>query len=128
VANGVAREATYGRRVGERTAHNLSAVTGIGAFAGYFAFLSRRWPLASDREALIVGGRWIAMTVAFEFAFGRLVTKQSWSELMADYDISKGRTWPLVLVWIGVGPAVMRRHAIQAAGVPPLTSDEVSAP
>ena len=61
-------------------------------------------------------------------AFARLVAKQSWSELMADYDISKGRTWPLVLVWIGVGPAVMRRRATRAAGVPPHASREVSAP
>jgi hypothetical protein len=109
VVNGVAREATYGRRVGERTAHNVSGLTAVAAFAGYFAVLQRRWPLASEREALQIGGRWAVMTVAFEFAFGRLVAKQSWRELLADYDVAKGRTWPFVLAWIGIGPAVMRR-------------------
>jgi hypothetical protein len=109
VANGVAREATYARRVGERTAHNLSGAAAIIAFAGYFSALQRRWPLASERDALGVGGRWLVMTVAFEFTFGRLVAKQSWSELLADYNVARGRTWPFVLAWIGVGPAVMRR-------------------
>jgi hypothetical protein len=109
IANGVAREATYAGRVGDRTAHNVSALTAIVAFAGYFSLLHRRWPLASERDALEIGGRWVMMTVAFEFAFGRLVAKQSWRELLADYNVAKGRTWPFVLAWIGVGPAVMRR-------------------
>ena len=109
VANGVAREATYGRRMGERTAHNVSTITAMTAFAGYFSLLQRRWPLASEREALEIGGRWLVMTLAFEFAFGRLVAKQSWQELLADYNLAKGRSWPLVLAWIGAGPAMMRR-------------------
>jgi hypothetical protein len=108
VANGVAREATYGRAASERTAHNLSGVTGIAAFAGYFWALQRRWPLASRSDAFAVGASWLAMTVAFEFGFGRLVAKQSWDELLAEYDVTEGRTWPLVLTWIAVGPAVVR--------------------
>ena len=82
--------------------------TAIAGFAGYFAFLQRRWPLASTREALQVGGAWLALTIAFEFAFGRLVAKQSWPELVTDFNLARGRTWPLVLAWIAVGPAVSR--------------------
>src|SRR5215218_340297 len=47
VANGVAREATYGRALGVRAAHNVSGVTGVATFAGYFAALDRRWPIPS---------------------------------------------------------------------------------
>jgi hypothetical protein len=47
------------------------------------------------------------MTVGFEFAFGRLVAKQSWQDLLADYNLARGRTWPLVLAWIAAGPAVV---------------------
>jgi hypothetical protein len=108
VANGVAREATYGRVAGERTAHNLSGVTGIASFAGYYWALQRRWPLANRGDAVVVGASWLALTVAFEFGFGRLVAKQSWDELLADYDVAEGRTWPFVLAWIAVGPAVVR--------------------
>ena len=97
VANGILRETTFGRRLSERAAHQLSTATAIGAFAGYFAALQRRWPLRDRGEALSVGAAWAALTVAFEFGFGRLVAKQSWDRLLADYDISQGRTWPLVL-------------------------------
>jgi hypothetical protein len=109
VANGVTREATVAKRLPERTAHNVSTATAIAAFAGYFRLLDRRWPLPAARDALIVGAGWVAMTVAFEFGFGRLVAKQSWSQLAADYDVRRGRTWPLVLVWLAVGPEAMRR-------------------
>ena len=112
VANGVLREATYGRWVSERTAHQLSGITAVAAFALYFSSLQGRWPLRSTREAVEVGMGWLALTVAFEFGFGRLVAKQSWDELLADYDVAKGRTWPFVLAWIGMGPAVVR--ALQA--------------
>ena len=81
VVNGSLREATYAKRLGERAGHNVSGLTAIAAFAAYFAWLQRRRPLGSDREALVVGGEWLALTVAFEFTFGRLVAKQSWDEL-----------------------------------------------
>jgi hypothetical protein len=108
VANGVLREATYGRRVSERAAHQLSGVTAAAAFAAYFSALQGRWPLRDTREAVAVGTGWLALTVAFEFGFGRLVAKQSWEELLADYDVVEGRTWPFVLAWIAAGPAVVR--------------------
>jgi hypothetical protein len=108
VANGVAREASYGRVTSARTAHNLSGLTGVGAFAFYFAALDRRWPLATRRDAAAVGAAWTAMTIAFEFGFGRAVAKRSWTELLADYDVAEGRTWPFVLAWIAVGPAMVR--------------------
>jgi hypothetical protein len=114
VANGVVGEATYAKRVGEQTAHNLSALSAIAAFAGYFALLHRRWPLASERDALRTGGLWLVMTVAFEFGFGRLVAKLSWQQLLADYNVARGRTWPFVLAWIGIGPAVMRRTSTRS--------------
>jgi hypothetical protein len=69
--------------------------------------LQRRWPLRTHSEAVRVGTAWVALTVAFEFSFGRLVARQSWEELLRDYDLAHGRTWPLVLAWIAAGPAVV---------------------
>ena len=109
IGNGVARQVTFARRVDERTAHQLSALTAIAAFAGYFTLLQRRWPLSSTREAVKVGSAWSVLTVAFEFSFGLVVARQSWKSLLADYNLARGRTWPLVLAWIAVGPAVIRR-------------------
>ena len=110
IANGTARELGYRERVGELRAHQLSTVTAIGLFAAYFEVLSRRWPLPSGRDAATVGGAWLALTIAFEFGFGRLEGK-SWRELLADYDLPHGRLWPLALAWIAAGPAVVRELA-----------------
>ena len=111
IANGILREATYGKRLGDRAGHQVSGATAIAAFAAYFTALENRRPLRSDREAVEVGLQWLAMTVAFEFTFGRLVAKQSWDELLSDYDVRAGRTWPFVLAWIAAGPLVARRRA-----------------
>jgi len=108
------RELAYKDRVGERTAHQLSTASAIGLFAGYFELLERQRPLASTREALRVGAAWLVLTIAFEFGFGRGVAHTSWEELLADYDVRRGRLWPLVLIWIALGPAVI--HAAHERG------------
>jgi hypothetical protein len=108
IANGTLRELTYKDRVGELTARQLSTASAIGLFAGYFELLARRWPLPSTRAALEVGAGWLALTIAFEFGFGHYVAHASRRELLADYDVRKGRLWPLALAWIALGPAVVR--------------------
>jgi hypothetical protein len=52
VGNGVLRQAAYADRLGERAAHNVSGLTGVTAFAAYFAWLQRRWPLLAVRAGL----------------------------------------------------------------------------
>ena len=108
IANGTVRELAYKDRVGELAAHQLSTASALGLFTAYFDVLARRHPLPSTRVALQVGAAWLALTIAFEFGFGRGVAHTSWEELLADYDLRKGRLWPLVLAWIVVGPAVLR--------------------
>jgi hypothetical protein len=111
VANGATRELTYGKRLGEGDANRISALTGIAAFAVLFAALQRRWPLARRSEAVTVGGAWLLLTIGFEFGFGRAVAKKSWSELGGEYDLRRGRLWPLVLLAIATGPALAREAA-----------------
>jgi hypothetical protein len=108
IANGSVRELAYKERVGELAAHQLSTASALGLFGAYFEVLARRHPLPSTRAALQVGAAWLALTIAFEFGFGRGVARTSWVELLADYDLRKGRLWPLVLAWIALGPAVVR--------------------
>jgi hypothetical protein len=80
VANGILREATYGKRLDERSANQLSALSAVVALAAYFWRLHRRWPISGSAEALRIGGTWLTLTVAFEFTFGRLVAKKSWRD------------------------------------------------
>lgn len=108
VANGAVREVVYADRVGERTAHRLSAVSLCALLGGYFALLQRHRPIPTRREALQIGATWVALTAAFDFGFGHYVDRKPWEELLRDYDLSRGRVWPLVLAWIAVGPAAAR--------------------
>jgi hypothetical protein len=115
IANGTVRELAYRDRVGDLTAHQISTGSAIALFAGYFELLARRRPLTSTREALQVGVVWLALTIAFEFGFGRGVAHTSWDELLVDYDVRQGRLWPLVLAWIALGPALVRARRERSA-------------
>ena len=99
------------RPLGEQRAHQASCATAVAAFAAYFHVLQRRWPLRSRSEALKVGGIWLALTTAFEFSFGRAIAGKPWPELLADYNLSRGRLWPVVLAWIAAGPEITRSRA-----------------
>ena len=68
---------------------------------GYVRRLQRRHPIPDAEQAWIIGLSWVVVTLGFEFGFGRLVAGLTWSELLADYDVSAGRIW-------GAGAAVDR--------------------
>lgn len=110
VANGIARQELYADRMDEQRAHQLSTATLGAATTAYIAAVDRRWPIRSTADAVGIGVMWAGMTVTFEFGFGRLVAHESWEELTADYDLRRGRLWPLFLGWMVVAPAVVRRR------------------
>ena len=109
VANGALREGWYAKRLGELQAHQVSTAIGVVLFAVYIRAVIRVWKPASMRQALAVGLVWLALTVAFEFLFGHYVAGHPWSRLLHDYDLSAGRVWPVVLVWVTIAPAVFYR-------------------
>jgi hypothetical protein len=61
----------------------------------------------SQTDALVIGGVWLTLTLAFEFGFGRRVAHKSWPELFSDYDLRAGRIWPLVLITTFFAPVIM---------------------
>jgi hypothetical protein len=110
VANGLLREATYGKHVSELSAHQISTGTAI-LFTGLLVWVfSRFWPIESSAQAWVIGILWLLATVAFEFGFGHFVAGHSWSKLLADYNIFNGRIWLLFLVWIMVMPYVFYKN------------------
>jgi len=110
VANGFLREATYGKRVSERSAHQISTGTAI-VFTGVLVWgLGRFWPIGSSAQAWTIGGCWLLATIAFEFGFGRFVAGHSWSRLLTDYDLLHGRVWLLFLIWITILPYLLYRY------------------
>jgi uncharacterized membrane protein YhaH (DUF805 family) len=64
------------------------------------------------REALLVGGIWVVMTIPFEFMFGHYVMEHSWSRLFYDYNLLQGRVWVLVLVWTFLALYIFYQDAV----------------
>ncbi len=63
--------------------------------------------------ATAVGGLWALLTLGFEFGFGHSVRGTSWAELLADYDVSRGRIWVLVPIATAAAPALVRAAQIR---------------
>jgi hypothetical protein len=106
-ANGLSR-GLYAGRLGDDRAHQVSTATLVAALTPYVRAVDRRWPLPTARGAAGVGAAWVALTLAFEFGFGHYVAKQSWQTLLADYDLRRGRLWPVVLAAVATMPATAR--------------------
>ncbi|MCU0530026.1 MAG: hypothetical protein MUD04_11205 [Cyanobium sp. Prado107] len=109
IANGLFREQVFARRLTELRAHQASCGTGVLLFGLYVWLIISTWKPSSAGEAVTMGLIWLALTVAFEFLFGRIVVGHPWSRLLHDYNLRAGRLWILVLVWIAVAPYLVYR-------------------
>jgi len=109
IANGVVREAWYGKYVSELAAHQISTLIAVILFGVYIWFVVLVWRPTSKVQAIAVGLLWLAMTIAFEFVFGHYVAGHSWERLLRAYNLLAGRVWLLVLVWVAVAPYLFFR-------------------
>lgn len=109
VANGALRDFTYGRRLEELVAHQLSSAIGMVLLGVVMWAFLRRHPPVSGRQALGIGLFWMGLTVAFEFLFFHYLGGHSWASLLAAYDLLAGRVWVVVLAWIAVAPYLFYR-------------------
>jgi hypothetical protein len=107
VLNGIARDRLYGPRVGELAAHQFSTAILLVLFGAYFHVLQHVWPITSAEEAWLIGVAWLLMTLLFETTLGRLVAREPWRKVLADYNVLAGRVWILVPIWVLVGPWVV---------------------
>jgi hypothetical protein len=104
IANGVLRQATFGKVMPERRAHQLSTLIGAVAMGGCIWFVIGRWPPSSGGEAIGVGVVWVFLTVTFECFLGLVVRKRPLAEVLADYNVRAGRVWLLFLLWLMLAP------------------------
>lgn len=109
VLNGILRVDGYGRFMGELAAHQISTLVAILVLGALIWFLTGWVRIQSPAQAVAIGLMWLVMTVLFEFGFGHFAAGHSWSKLLADYNLLKGRLWPLLLVWIAAAPSVFVR-------------------
>jgi hypothetical protein len=97
-ANGAARVVVLQPRLGEDRARQVASLSGVGLVLLVSWLLVRVSPGATATQLLSVGVAWLMATVAFELLFGHFVSGLSWSALLADYDVTRGRLWSLILI------------------------------
>jgi len=103
-ANGTLRVLLLQPRLGEEAARQWASLTGVVVIAILSRVFVRLCPEASPRQLLGVGAGWLALTLTFEFLFGHFVSGTSWTDLLADYDLTRGRLWVLVLLTTLLAP------------------------
>lgn len=106
IANGAARELTYGKYMSELAAHQLSTVISVLSLGVVIWGFVRFFPPFSTRYAITIGLAWAASPWHSNFSSSTLSGGHSWSELLANYNILQGRVWVLVLLWVAVAPYV----------------------
>lgn len=107
--NGTLRALLTQPLLGETAARFLATLLLLAAIAAYVWWLLGRLPIPSEPLAWVLGASWLALTLTFELGFGGLVEGLSWETMLADYDITEGRIWVLVPLWVLVAPALLRR-------------------
>lgn len=109
IGNGAGRDFLYGKHLSELASHQVSTASGILLIGIVIWVFDKVVAPASGREALSIGLFWAALTVAFEFIFFHYVGGRSWAELLANYNVLKGRVWVFLVLWIAVAPYVFFR-------------------
>jgi hypothetical protein len=108
-ANGALREIAIVPRAGEVAGRAISSVT-LSAAVLLVAWLTTPWikPLSAS-DAWTIGCLWLGLTLAFEFLAGHFIFGDPWSQLLADYNVMRGRVWVLVPVTTLVAPLIIHR-------------------
>ena len=107
IANGIFRVSVLETSVNQYLAHLLStAILCLALFVEINVFLS----IVGDYSQgwlIALGVMWLLLTIAFEFGFGHYIARQSWSTLLENYNLLRGRVWPAVLLVVLVTPVLV---------------------
>jgi len=111
IANGAIRDFTYGKHLDELTTHQLSTLSSVLLLSIIIWGYLKLYRPSSGKEAVLMGILWMGLTVAFEFLFFHYIGGHSWSELLGNYNIFKGRVWVVVLAWLAIAPYLFFRFS-----------------
>jgi hypothetical protein len=107
--NGAVRNAWLTPRIGEPGGHLVSTFT-LCAVILLVALATIRWiGPGSGGDAALIGVLWVLLTVTFEFVAGHYAFGTAWGDLLADYNVVRGRVWVLVLVMCYLAPGLALR-------------------
>ena len=115
IANGILRESVLIPSLGNTGGLVLSGLL-LSFLVALIAYGLVRLSRITVRQGVLIGAGWLALTLAFEFAFGRHVQHKEWAELLEAYTFQDGNLWPLVLlVTLLAPPAAALLRARRAA-------------
>jgi hypothetical protein len=104
VINGGIREALIIPRTNEAAGHAISTISLCAAIL-VMSWLIIGWIRPTTVRAVWrIAAMWVALTLAFEFLAGHYLFGTPWRQLLADYNIFRGRTWVLVLITTAIAP------------------------
>lgn len=101
--NAMLRQLVFLHFMGESRAQQLSTITLIIFCSIYVWIVFPLLPIQDGRHALLLGAWWMLLTIGFEFLLG-MITKKTWREMIANYDLASGNLWPLFLLFLLVLP------------------------
>jgi len=109
--NGALRDLVITPRLGDPAARAISTVL-LCALVLLVTWLTLTWIGPKTRaDTIAIGGLWVGCTLAFEFLAGHYLLRKPWPELLADYDVRRGRIWIAVLVVTFAAPGWIARRA-----------------
>ena len=114
ILNGALRVAWLIPRLGDTWGHVVSTAS-LSAAIVLLAVCTIGWMRPRTwGETWTVGAFWLGLTIAFEFLAGHYLFGRPWDALLADYNLSQGRIWIVVLVATAIAPvvAVRTRHLL----------------
>jgi len=116
VANGALREAVLVPRFGLHASLVASGLLLCACIVALAFTLVPRIGASGVRARAGIGVLWLALTLAFEFGFGRFVEHRSWESLLEAYRFKDGNLWPLVLVVTLLAPMLAPRGGAARSG------------
>ena len=91
-------------RLGEKRAHRMFVV--VSSMAVFFlgsTYISD-YPMVDDGSLLWLGGLWLGLSLGFEILLSRVVLGLEWGQVFGDYNLRRGRLYPLLLVTVFFTP------------------------
>lgn len=106
IANGALRDLVVTPALGETAGRAASSLTLSILILGVTVLLVKRLGVNTRAGYLVVGGSWLVLTLLFELSFFVLVMGHPMDELLADFDIFRGRLWLVVLATTFFAPLI----------------------
>lgn len=105
ILNGAFRNLFLEPKIGEYAGHVISTIILVCVILIVtYLFVANLKIDYTRTDLLLIGAFWLILTILFEFVFFHYIMGESWNTLLANYNILKGRLFPLILLTEFIAP------------------------